>query len=182
MIIYVLSYDNEFVRTPIDAPALAREPSASIAWEEKLHGIYVLNGPNLNLLGTREPHLYGHTTLAEIEQRCHRVCSSLGLDLVFRQTNHEGQLVDWVHEARERAIGIVINPAGYSFTSVALLDALKASELPVVEVHITNIHRRESMYHKSLVSLAALGVICGVGPLGYDLALTALAEHVKSAT
>jgi 3-dehydroquinate dehydratase II len=147
-----------------------------------LHGIHVLNGPNLNLLGTREPDIYGHTTLAEIEQRCHKVCSSLGLNMVFRQTNHEGQLVDWIHEARGHASGIVINPAGYSFTSVALLDALKASELPVVEVHITNIHRRESIYHKSLVSLAALGVICGVGPLGYDLALTALAEHVQSAT
>ena len=141
--------------------------------------IHVLNGPNLNLLGLREPHIYGHTTLAEIEQRCRKTCSNLGLELVFRQTNHEGQLVDWVHEARNQASGIAINPAGYSFTSVALLDALKASELPVVEVHITNIHRRESIYHKSLVSLAALGVICGLGPLGYDLALTALAEHLK---
>jgi 3-dehydroquinate dehydratase II len=145
-----------------------------------LQGIYILNGPNLNLLGKREPHLYGHETLAGIEKRCQRVCSSLGLDLIFRQTNHEGQLVDWVHEAREHAIGIVINPAGYSFTSVALLDALKASELPVVEVHITNIHRRESIYQKSLISLAALGVICGVGPLGYELAITSLADHLKS--
>src|SRR6266853_3702104 len=153
----------------------------SIAWETTLHGIHVLNGPNLNLLGTREPDIYGHTTLAEIEQRCHKVCSSLALNLVFRQTNHEGQLVEWVHDAREPASGIVINPAGYSFTSVALLDALKASELPVVEVHITNIHRRESMYHNSLVSLAAIGVICGLGPLGYELALTALAEHLKAA-
>lgn len=100
--------------------------------------------------------------------------------MVFQQTNHEGQLVDWVHEARERSSGIVINPAGYSFTSVSLLDALKASELPIVEVHITNIHRREPIYQKSLVSLAALGVICGLGPLGYDLALTALAERFKS--
>jgi 3-dehydroquinate dehydratase II len=149
---------------------------------DTLQVIHVLNGPNLNLLGTREPHLYGHTTLAEVEQRCQRVCSGLGLDLVFRQTNHEGQLVDWVQEARGRAAGIVINPAGYSFTSVALLDALKASELPIIEVHITNIHRRESIYQKSLVSLAALGVICGLGPLGYDLALTALAECVRSAT
>ena len=142
--------------------------------------VHVLNGPNLNLLGTREPLIYGHTTLAEIERRCLNACSSLGLGLVFRQTNHEGQLIDWVHEAREHASGIVINPAGYSFTSVALLDALKASELPVVEVHITNIHRRESMYHKSLVSLAALGVICGLGPIGYDLALAALSDHLKS--
>ena len=153
----------------------------SIPWETALHGIHVLNGPNLNLLGTREPDIYGHTTLAEIEQRCHKVCSSLGLNMVFRQTNHEGQLVNWIHEAREHASGIVINPAGYSFTSVALLDALKASELPVVEVHITNIHRRESIYHNSLVSLAAIGVICGLGPLGYELALTALAERLKAA-
>jgi len=101
--------------------------------------------------------------------------------MVFRQSNHEGQLVDWVHEAREKASGIVINPAGYSFTSVTLLDALKASELPVIEVHITNIHRRESIYHKSLVSLAALGVICGLGPHGYELALSAMAEHLKAA-
>jgi 3-dehydroquinate dehydratase-2 len=101
--------------------------------------------------------------------------------LVFRQSNHEGQLVEWVHDAREHASGIAINPAGYSFTSVSLLDALKASDLPIVEVHITNIHRRESMYHKSLVSLAAWGVICGLGPAGYELALTALAERLKSA-
>lgn len=145
-----------------------------------LPGVYVLNGPNLNLLGTREPHIYGLTTLAEIEQRCHRACSNLGLNLVFRQSNHEGQLVEWVHDAREHASGIVINPAGYSFTSVALLDALKASGLPIVEVHISNIHRREPMYHKSLVSLAAMGVICGLGPGGYELALTAVAERLKS--
>jgi 3-dehydroquinate dehydratase II len=146
-----------------------------------LHRVHVLNGPNLNLLGTREPHIYGHTTLAEIEQRCQKACSTLGLSLVFRQSNHEGQMIDWVHDAREYASGIIINPAGYSFTSVALLDALKASGLPVVEVHITNIHRRESMYHKSLVSLAALGVICGLGPIGYELALTALSEHLQPA-
>lgn len=146
-----------------------------------MHGVHVLNGPNLNLLGTREPQIYGHTTLAQIEQRCQRACSSLDLSMVFRQSNHEGQLIEWVHDARERASGIVINPAGYSFTSVALLDALKASNLPIVEVHLTNIHRREAMYHKSLVSLAALGVICGLGPAGYELALIALAERLKSA-
>ena len=142
--------------------------------------IYVLNGPNLNLLGKREPHIYGHTTLAEIEEQCRKDCARLDFELAFRQSNHEGQLVDWVHEARESGAGIVINPAGFSFTSVALLDALKASELPIVEVHITNIHRREPIYHKSLVSLAALGVICGLGPLGYSLALTALAAKLKS--
>jgi len=143
--------------------------------------VYVLNGPNLNLLGKREPHIYGTTTLAEIEQRCRDDCTRLGLQLVFRQSNHEGELVDWVHEARESAAGIVINPAGYSFTSVALLDALKASELPIVEVHLSNIHRRESIYHKSLVSLAAVGVICGLGPVGYTFGLTALAERLRTA-
>jgi 3-dehydroquinate dehydratase II len=143
--------------------------------------VYVLNGPNLNLLGKREPHIYGKTTLAEIETRCRDDCARLGLQLVFRQSNHEGELVDWVHEARESAAGIVINPAGYSFASVALLDALKASELPIVEVHLTNIHRRESIYHKSLVSLAAVGVICGLGPVGYTFGLTALAERLKVA-
>jgi 3-dehydroquinate dehydratase-2 len=144
--------------------------------------VYVLNGPNLNLLGTREPQIYGPTTLAEIEERCRQDGARLGLTPVFRQTNHEGQLIEWVQEARESASGIVINPAGYSFTSVSLLDALKASELPIVEVHITNIHRREPMYHKSFVSLAAWGVICGLGALGYTFALTALAERLKSKT
>ena len=142
--------------------------------------IYVLNGPNLNLLGTREPHVYGRTSLGEVEKRCHAAAARLGLSCVFRQSNQEGQLVDWIHEARERSSGIIINPAGYSFTSIALLDALKASELPIIEVHITNIHRREAHYHKSFVSLAAVGVICGLGPLGYELALTAMAEQIQS--
>ena len=139
--------------------------------------IYILNGPNLNLLGEREPHIYGSTTLAQVQARCEAAAARLGLQVVFRQSNLEGELIDWLHEARRKAQGIVINPAGYSFTSVALLDALKASELPIVEVHISNIHRRESIYHKSLVSLAAIGVICGLGPLGYELALAALAER-----
>jgi 3-dehydroquinate dehydratase II len=141
--------------------------------------VYVLNGPNLNLLGSREPEIYGRTTLAEIEAMCGEAAQAAGLRVVFRQSNHEGQLVDWVHEARENAAAIVINPAGYSFTSVALLDALKACGLPIVEVHISNIHRRDPIYHKSLVSLAALGVICGLGPRGYTLALQALAEHLR---
>ena len=143
--------------------------------------VHVLNGPNLDLLGTREPHIYGPATLADIEHRCAEACAARGLPLVFRQSNYEGQLVEWIHEARARsAIGIVINPAAYSFTSVAMLDALKASELPVVEVHLTNIHRREPMYHKSLVSLAAIGVICGLGPPGYDFAIAALAERLRA--
>jgi 3-dehydroquinate dehydratase II len=139
--------------------------------------VYVLNGPNLNLLGEREPAIYGTTTLAEVEARCHAAAKPLGLACRFLQSNYEGQLVEWIHEARAKASGIVINPAGYSFTSVAIMDALKASELPVVEVHISNIHRREKEYHHSLVSLAATGVICGLGPLGYALGLQALAER-----
>ena len=142
--------------------------------------VYVLNGPNLNLLGVREPHLYGSTTLAQVEQSCRRVATDLGLGCDFRQTNHEGVLVDWVQEARERAAAIVINPAGLSFRSVPLLDALKAVEQPIAEVHVTNIHRRDAIYQKSLVSLAATGVICGFGAFGYELAIRALAEQLST--
>ena len=143
--------------------------------------VFILNGPNLNLLGEREPHIYGTTTLAQIEQCCKAKAETLGLGIVFRQSNLEGELIDWLHEARKLASGIVINPAGYSFTSVALLDALKASGLPIMEVHISNIHQREAIYHHSLVSKAATGVICGLGPLGYELALQALAARLLSA-
>ena len=143
--------------------------------------VFILNGPNLNLLGEREPHIYGTTTLAQIEQRCRAKAETLGLGIVFRQSNLEGELINWLHEARKVASGIVINPAGYSFTSVALLDALKASELPIMEVHISNIHQREAIYHHSLVSTAATGVLCGLGPLGYELALQALAARLLPA-
>jgi 3-dehydroquinate dehydratase-2 len=137
--------------------------------------IYVLNGPNLNLLGVREPAVYGRTRLEQIGERCRTLAPALGYGCEFRQTNHEGVLIDWVHEARERAAAVVINPAGLSFRSIPLLDALKALEQPVVEVHLTNIHRREPMYQQSLVSLAARGVICGFGADGYELALRAAA-------
>jgi 3-dehydroquinate dehydratase-2 len=140
--------------------------------------IYVLNGPNLNLLGVREPHLYGAATLAQVEQLCRRVTQELGFECEFRQTNHEGVLVDWVQEARERATGIVINPAGLSFRSIPLLDALKTLEQPIAEVHVTNIHRRDPIYQHSLVSLAATGVICGFGAAGYELAIRALASRL----
>ncbi len=143
--------------------------------------ILVLNGPNLNLLGEREPQIYGHTTLAQVEERCRAVGARLGFEIVFRQSNTEGQLIDWIHEHRKTTAGIVINPAAYSFTSMAILDALKAAALPVVEVHISNIHRREPMYHKSLVSGVAVGVICGLGPYGYEAALGFLAEYLASA-
>jgi 3-dehydroquinate dehydratase II len=140
--------------------------------------ILILNGPNLNLLGVREPETYGSDTLSDIEEACLERAASLGLAIEFRQSNHEGQLVDWIQEARGSAHGIVINPGGYTHSSVAILDALKASDLPVIEVHLSNIHRRESFRHRSLVSLAATGVICGLGAQGYVLALEAMANLV----
>ena len=137
--------------------------------------IAVLNGPNLNLLGTREPEKYGTATLDDVEALCAEAAEELGLAIDFRQTNLEGELISWVQEARGNAAGIIINPAGYSHTSIALMDALLAVDLPVVEVHITNIHRREAFRHLSYVSRAAVGVICGLGVGGYALALRAIA-------
>jgi 3-dehydroquinate dehydratase II len=141
--------------------------------------VFVLNGANLNLLGRREPHIYGTTTLAEIEVMCRERARQLGLALEFRQSNSEAALIDWIHEAIDAASGIVINPAGHSFTSIALLDALKVFRWPIVEVHITNVHRREAYYHRSYVSLAATGVIAGLGPRGYLLALDAIALMLR---
>jgi 3-dehydroquinate dehydratase-2 len=141
--------------------------------------IVVLNGPNINMLGLRQPHIYGHATIDDVEQLCAETAESLGLAIDFRQTNGEGELVTWVQECRGRAAGIVINPAGYTTTSIALLDALLAVELPVIEVHITNIHRREEFRQHSYVSKAAVGVICGLGIRGYALALQAMAEILE---
>ncbi len=138
--------------------------------------IAVLNGPNLNLLGSREPTLYGAATLDDLEALCAETAEALDLSIDFRQTNHEGELITWVQECRSRARGIVINPGGYSHTSIALMDALLAVELPTVEVHLTNIHAREEFRRHSLISRAVQGVICGLGIRGYGLALTALAE------
>ncbi|MFC7473988.1 type II 3-dehydroquinate dehydratase [Dankookia sp. GCM10030260] len=140
--------------------------------------ITVLNGPNLNLLGMREPEKYGHATLDDVEALCAETAEGLGLAIDFRQTNGEGELVTWVQECRGRSAGIVINPAGYTTTSIALLDALLAVGLPVIEVHITNIHRREEFRHHSFVSKAATGVIAGLGVQGYALALQAMAGLV----
>jgi len=137
--------------------------------------VFVLNGPNLNLLGVREPAIYGRGTLADIEARCRSRGTTLGLAIDFRQTNHEGQLVDWIQEARLAAAGIVLNAGALTHTSVALLDALSATDLPVIEVHLSNIFRRERFRHHSYVSLAATGVICGLGARGYELALEAVA-------
>ena len=144
--------------------------------------VYVLNGPNLNLLGVRDPSIYGRDTLADIEERCLARAAGLGLELEFRQTNHEGQLVDWIQEARESADGIVLNAGALTHTSVAVLDALLAAELPVIEVHLSNIFRREAFRHQSYVSLAATGVICGLGAQGYELALEAVAALIEAET
>jgi 3-dehydroquinate dehydratase II len=138
--------------------------------------VYVLNGPNLNLLGTREPHIYGRATLADVEKLCRSSAERHGFALVFRQSNHEGQIVDWINEARaEKAVALIINPAGHTTTSVAILDALLAMESPVVEVHISNIHAREEFRRHSYVSRAARAVICGFGINGYALAIAGLA-------
>ncbi len=143
--------------------------------------IAVLNGPNMNMLGLRQPRLYGRATLDDVEALCVEAAEPLGLAIDFRQTNGEGELVSWVQECRGKAAGIVINPAGYTTTSIALMDALLATELPVIEVHVTNIHRREEFRQHSYVSKAAVGVICGLGIRGYSLALTALAELLEEA-
>jgi len=141
--------------------------------------LMILNGPNLNLLGVREPHIYGTTTLAQIRENCERHASELGLTLSFHQSNHEGELVDWIQSARQSADAIIINPAGYSFTSVAILDALKAFEGPIVEVHISNIHARDEHHRHSKLSHAATAVICGLGPHGYIAAMHALVAMAK---
>ena len=141
------------------------------------HRIDILNGPNLNRLGTREPAIYGTTTLAQIEAQCRDEAGACRI--VFRQTNHEGELVEWIHEAIDEASGIVINPAAYSFTSIAILDALKMFAGPIVEVHISNIHRREEHYRHSYVSKIATGVIAGLGPAGYRYAVRAIREIIS---
>lgn len=140
--------------------------------------ILVLNGPNLNLLGSREPSIYGRASLADIAKVCQKRAKDLGLAVDFRQSNHEGELIDWIQQARSKNGGIVINPGGYSHTSVALLDALVASDLPVVEVHLSNIFRREAFRRHSFVSEGVRGVICGLGAQGYTLALEALADII----
>jgi len=142
--------------------------------------VYVLNGPNLNLLGTREPDIYGRTSLADVKAMVVREAKALGLSVDFRQTNAEGELVDWVQEARQKACGVIINGAAYTHTSVALHDALMAVTQPVIEVHISNIHKREPFRHHSYVSSVADGVIVGLGVQGYALALQAVAEQIQS--
>jgi 3-dehydroquinate dehydratase-2 len=140
--------------------------------------VAVLNGPNLNLLGKREPEIYGRETLAEVEADCHRIGAEFGLDIEFRQSNREYEIIDWIHECRGRAAAIVINPAAFTHTSVAILDALNAFEGPVVEVHISNVHKREDFRHHSYVSAVASGIIVGCGTQGYELALRRIATLI----
>lgn len=138
--------------------------------------IFVLNGPNLNLLGVREPSIYGAETLADVQRRTEARAKTLGLSVDFRQSNLEGELVTWIQEARDKASGIILNAGAYTHTSVAILDALNAAEKPVIELHLSNVFRRESFRHHSYVSAAAQGVICGFGPKGYELAVEAMAD------
>src|SRR5271165_5670473 len=137
--------------------------------------IYVLSGPNLNLLGSREPHIYGTTSLEDVRRLCEARASALGRTIVFRQSNHEGELIDWIQEAREKASAVVINPAGYGHTSVSILDALKIVGVPVIECHLSNPAAREAFRHQTYVSLAATGVVSGFGAASYELAVEAAA-------
>ena len=143
--------------------------------------LMILNGPNLNLLGVREPHIYGTTTLAQVQESCEAHAKGLGLSLSFHQSNHEGEIVDWIQQARQSADAIIINPAAYSFTSIAIVDAIKAFEGPVLEVHISNIHARDEHHRHSKISHAATAVICGLGPYGYIAAISAVAQMAKKA-
>lgn len=138
--------------------------------------IYVLNGPNLNLLGRREPSVYGTDTLDDVRDMAAARAKQLGAEIVFRQSNHEGELIDWIQEAREAAGGIILNAGAFTHTSIGILDALQAAELPVIEVHLSNIFKRETYRHHSYVSLGSTGVICGLGAKGYELALEAMVQ------
>ena len=144
--------------------------------QSKALPIYILNGPNLNLLGHREPEVYGYTTLAEIEKMCATQAASHGLSIVFRQSNREGEIVDHLQEARTSGCAVIINPAGYSHTSVAILDSIQALKIPVIEVHLSNIHKREPYRHHSYVSKGATGIVMGLGAQGYLRAIDAVAE------
>ncbi|MGI9364141.1 MAG: type II 3-dehydroquinate dehydratase [Rhizobiaceae bacterium] len=142
--------------------------------------VYVLNGPNLNLLGKREPGIYGAKTLADVEADCQTYAKANSIDVVLHQSNHEGDLVSWIHEAGEKGSGVVLNAGAYTHTSIALHDAIKGVDIPVIELHISNVHARESFRHHSLMAAACMGVICGMGTAGYTLALQALTDHLAA--
>ena len=141
--------------------------------------VLILNGPNLNLLGTRQPEVYGKTTLADVEALCAAETARLELEMQFAQSNHEGALIDLIHAARGQHAGIILNAGAYTHTSIALMDAIASVELPVVEVHLSNIHARESFRHRSLLADRAIGVVCGFGPMSYSLALQGLIQHLR---
>ena len=153
---------------------MAKSSSKAAAQKATAKPVFVLNGPNLNLLGQREPEIYGSTTLADIEAQVKARAKTLGLNVICRQSNHEGELVDWIHEAREMASGVILNAGAYSHTSIAIHDALATLDIPVIEVHISNVYKRESFRHHSTISSVATGVICGPGTIGYELALEAV--------
>lgn len=144
--------------------------------------IKIINGPNLNLLGVREPHIYGTTTLSQIHRDCEVAAKDLNVSLAFLQSNHEGQIIDWLQAARDDSDAIILNPAGYSFYSVAIFDALKAFEGPIIELHLSNIHARDELHRHSIMSRAATAVICGLGPSGYTLAMEAAARLLTANT
>ncbi len=158
-----------------------RTERSSEACAEMSRIVYVLNGPNLNLLGKRQPEVYGRETLADVVVACRAQAETLGLEIRFHQSNAEHQIIDWIHEARQIAGGLIINPAAYTHTSIAILDALLACEFPILEVHISNVHRREAFRHHSYVSKAATGVLAGFGTQGYLLALQRMARLIDAA-
>jgi 3-dehydroquinate dehydratase II len=158
----------------------AQDPERMIRGIALSRPILILNGPNLNLLGTREPHIYGSTTLAEVEEMCRRRAEKRGLAIVFRQSNSEAQIIEWIHGGINGADGIIINPAAFTHTSVAILDALTMVKQPIIELHISNPHRREAFRHHSYVTLAATALICGLGVNGYPLAIDAMAGLLEA--
>ncbi|MGY9049661.1 3-dehydroquinate dehydratase [Puniceibacterium antarcticum] len=144
-----------------------------------MRSMLILNGPNLNLLGTRQPEIYGSTTLADIEALCRAHAQKIGVDLTFAQSNHEGVLIDALHDARKTKDGVILNAGAYTHTSIALMDAIRSAEVPVIELHLSNIHARESYRHLSYISPVAIGLICGFGARGYTLAMDALYSHLE---
>lgn len=155
-----------------------KKPVRKPAARRAARPVFVLNGPNLNLLGQREPEIYGSTTLADIEALCAKHAAALDLKVDCRQSNHEGDLVTWIQEARDKACGVILNAGAYSHTSIAIHDALAMLDIPVIEVHISNVYKRESFRHHSTISSVATGLICGLGVQGYVLALDAVHAHI----